>query len=159
VKFQNVEIKLSNSCGVVLMCCICIGFSHSLSLSRFDPKLSHMQYVTPDTVTMSVWLRYTIHLTLCLACQGARSDYGWFFCHQKNLTKICTKQRSLLQTLFDEKSLGFWPNTQPTNPSCMSGKANTSTPCGILQLFFWRIISTWTWPWWWWLLFYFKTFY
>jgi len=137
------------------MCCICLGFSHTLSSSHFDPKMSHMKYVTPDTVTMTVWLKDTIHLTFVfgLSKRSFKMIFWffdflifWFFGHQKkDWLTICTTQRSVVQILVDEKSLGVWPNTQPTNPSCMSENANTSTPCGILQLFFYRIISIWNW--------------
>ena len=37
--------------GVVLMCCICLAFSNTLSPSRFDPKLSHMKYVTMTVIS------------------------------------------------------------------------------------------------------------
>jgi len=107
-----------------------LAFSHNLP-SRFDPKSSHIKYVTPNIMTMKVSQGDSIKLTsVCRVLD--------FLVTEKNWLTICITQRSMVQIILCEKTLVVWLNTRTTNPSCMSGKSKYGYPVSIPRcLEFW----------------------
>ena len=105
--------------SLVLICCIFVEFSHTLSRSRCDWSFSRKTYVTPYTViqnwTKSLsWLVFLFHF-------DAIFFFGrLIFSRQKSWLKFSTTKLSVVQILFPKEKFGFWEKSnQPTPHVCL----------------------------------------
>jgi len=102
---QKCGINLSIMHWLVLICCIFVGFSHTLSRSRCESTLSLLTYVTPYTVILNTTKLSSL---LVFMCQFDAINWTQSLCFpplfppRQKWLKICTTKQSMVQILFLE---------------------------------------------------------